>query len=336
LSVSIQNITTATRDKWLSFAQVCPHATYFHTPYWYEQTAPKQKHIALEITFNDDASAVIPLVKSKRLGGLLTGYYSSPYGTYGGWISESKLNNDHADALLSILLSKKNLVFRVNPFDPLSSGIPEILKSSKNLKPASYKLTDDFTQILDLTCNTKDIFCKSSDSFRRGVNKAEKHGIVIKQAQSWKEWEQYYCLYKNSLDRWRGSGLKTRTIYTLDFFRRLYDNHTGHETLWLAFKDERALSGALCFYWNRHAVYWHGAADSRYFNCRPNNLLFREIVLDAARQGYEIFDFNPSGGYGGVESFKKHAGAHILASPVLTTITPLRSLISRVRARVTP
>jgi len=348
------NITAASREKWLAAAQACPWATYFHTPYWYELYAPHQEHTALEAAFCGGVSVIVPFVKTKRLGGLFTGCYSSPGGTYGGWISESPLNKDHVHALLSVMLTNKNLVFRVNPFDPLLSGITEILKngngtvaivpyrllsgiseiskSSKNSNSVSYKFTDDFTHTLDLTCGAEEIFCKSNGSFTRGVKKAEKEGIVIKAAQSWEEWEQYYSLYRNSLNRWRNGGLKTRSIYTLDFFRRVYDNRTGHEILWLASKDGEALSGMLCFYWNKHAVYWHGAADGRYFHLRPNNLLFQRVILDAAHKGYNVFDLNPSGGYGGVETFKDRLGALRKPSPILITQTPLRSLVSSLRA----
>ena len=327
----VTDITEASGEKWLEAAKACLYSTYFHTPYWYELYAPHQKHTALEITFDDGVSAVIPLVKTKKLGGLFTNSYSSPGGTYGGWISESTLNKNHVHALLSIILTNKNLVYRVNPFDPLSSDIIELSKSPKNFKLIPYKFTDDFTQIFDLTCETKDIFSGAGASFMRGVKKAQKNGIVIRPAQSWEEWEQYYSLYQRSIDRWRKNGLKTRTVYPLDFFRRVYDNRTGHETLWLAFKDDKPLSGTLCFYWNKHAVYWHGAADSRYFHLHSNNLLFHEVILDAANQGYNVFDLNPSGGYGGVETFKDRLGAQRKPSPVLTAKTPLRSLVSGLR-----
>ena len=107
---NVANVTIVSRDRWLATAQVCPYATYFHTPYWYELIAPNQKHTALEVTFSDGASAVIPLVESKRLGGLFTSLYSSPGGTYGGWISASALNKKHVNFLLDILNTKK-LVF---------------------------------------------------------------------------------------------------------------------------------------------------------------------------------------------------------------------------------
>jgi lipid II:glycine glycyltransferase (peptidoglycan interpeptide bridge formation enzyme) len=120
-------------------------------------------------------------------------------------------------------------------------------------------------------------------------------------------------------------------VYPLGFFRRLYENRSGHEILWLAFKDEEPLCGALCFYWNRHAVYWHGASSARYFHLKPNNLLFWEIILDAMRKGHAVFDFNPSGGYAGVESFKERFGAERLPAPVITVRSPLRRMISGLR-----
>jgi lipid II:glycine glycyltransferase (peptidoglycan interpeptide bridge formation enzyme) len=115
-------------------------------------------------------------------------------------------------------------------------------------------------------------------------------------------------------------------------FRRVCENQSGNEILWLALKDRDIIAGALFFYWGKHAVYWHGAASDRHFGLRPNNLLQWEIIKDAARKGYGRFDFNPSGGYAGVEAFKDRFGAARVPSPVLKTRTAFRAALAPMRS----
>jgi len=330
-NIAVNQITQATKDKWLPVAKSCQYATYFHTPYWYDNIAPKQKHVTLDVSFSDGASAVIPMAKIKRMGGLLTDSFSSPYGTYGGWISASDLSEEHIKLLAGVITSEKNLIFRVNPFDNLSSALIPALISGPNLSHIQFK--EDFTYTLDLTRDVRKIFSGLTRGHRNAINHAAHNGVTVKAADSIDEWEQYYGLYRNTVERWRAGGpsLKPRTVYPLSLFRRIYENRAGNEILWLAVKDGEPVAGVLVFYWNRHVVAWHAAASAAHFDLRPNNLLLWEVMLDAARRGYGVFDFNPSGGYGGVESYKKHFGAERVPSPVISTKTPLRRIITMMK-----
>jgi lipid II:glycine glycyltransferase (peptidoglycan interpeptide bridge formation enzyme) len=63
------------------------------------------------------------------------------------------------------------------------------------------------------------------------------------------------------------------------------------------------------FYWNRHAVYWHGATYDTYFDYRPNVAVHTEAIRDAVAREYAYYDFNPSGSLEGVIEFKRRFGA---------------------------
>ncbi|MCL2218918.1 MAG: GNAT family N-acetyltransferase [Chitinispirillia bacterium] len=324
-------VTAASRERWLEVAKACPCATYFHTPYWYELIAPGQRHIAVDVTFDDGVSAIIPIAKIKRAWGLLMDHFSSPPGgAYGGWFSASALNAGHIRTLAKILTSHKNLTFRINPFDNSQTSLLTVTMPAPS---SSIMLMNDFTHTLDLTKGRAALLQGMARGHRSAAKIAERGGIVIKTAETVDEWEKYYGLYMDSVNRWLAGGpeRRPRIIHPPELFRRIRENRTGHEILWLAVKDGEPVSGAVVFYWGRHAVYWHGASAAKYFHLRPNNLLFREIIADAADRGAEIFDFNPSGGYGGVETFKERFGARRVAAPVLLTRTPLRAFVSRIR-----
>jgi len=332
MSVTIRSITEVSKEKWIETAKACPYATYFHTPYWYELIVPKQKHTAVEVTFNDGASAVVPIAKIKRMGGVLIDNFSSPGGNYGGWISENELNEEHVRALMSVLTSKKNLTFRINPFDKTPASLLTSSAQSMPLRSSSkITVTDDRTYMIDLTKSADKLRSEISRGHKNAINFAERNGVTVRQAEKYDEWVRYYDIYLDSVRRWQTAQLKTRRVYPLTLFKHLYENRTGNETLWLALKDDEPVAGALFFYWGAHAVGWHGAALAQHFHLKPNNLLHWEIIQDAVRRGCKIYDFNPSGGYDGVESFKKCFGAVQISSPILQTKTLLRSLISSLR-----
>jgi len=324
--------TEVSRERWIEVAGACPYATYFHTPYWYELMMPGRRHAAVEVIFDDGASAVIPVAKIRRAGGLLTDHFSSPGCNYGGWISASALNKGHVRVLTTILTSRKNLTFRINPFDTSQTSL---LTVTMPVPSPSITLRNDFTHTLDLTGGADRLLRGMAKGHKSAIKSAARDGVVVKAAETFEEWERYYTLYLESIERWRSGGprLRPRNVYQLSLFKRIYENRTGNEILWLALKDGEPAAGALFFYWGRHAVSWHGAASAKHFGLRPNNLLYWEIIVDAARRGYEIFDFNPSGGYSGVESFKQHFGAERVASPVLSTRTLPRSLLRWLRSR---
>ena len=319
--------TPASRSKWLSIASTCPYATYFHTPYWYELMVPGQDYKAIEVNFDDGVSALIPIAKIKRAGGLLADHFSSPGGTYGGWISASPLEQEHVKVLINILVSKKNLTYRVNPFFADTAGINSVC----SMRSPAVKFTEDFTHIIDLTNGIDGFYRGMTRCHRKAVRSAVRNGLTAKIAENWEEWERYYDIYEDTVKRWRAAGANPRTVYPRALFERFYRNLTGNENLWLTYKDGEIIAGILFFYWGKRFVGWHGASSAAHFRYRPNNLLCWEAVTDAIRKGYTLFDFNPSGGYGGVESFKESFGAVSVASPVLYTRTPVRRLLARLR-----
>jgi lipid II:glycine glycyltransferase (peptidoglycan interpeptide bridge formation enzyme) len=107
----------------------------------------------------------------------------------------------------------------------------------------------------------------------------------------------------------------------------------AEEKLWLAEKDGRIVAGILCFEWaGRHLVTWHAAALAEYNPLRPNNALYWEILLDAERRGFAWYDFNPSGGYEGVVSFKDNFGGEKRRTRRLDKRSWARALAGRLKA----
>lgn len=307
MSISIKKICSATPDEWDKIWRECDYATYFHSREWSEiwnvYTEGNIYPDAKLIIFIDGKKALLPLSYQKKFKGLVKKYLSSPAGTYGGWISSDGIGVEHV-ALMTKYLTKKlgNLIWRINPFDP-------------NLKNIDiYNAQNDFTQYLNLNNGFDSIYKLWTKGHASAARKARKEGIIIKESRLWKEWEQYFKIYEDSIRRW-GNTVSSR--YSISLFKAFFKKHSPNIKLWLAYFEGKPIAGALCFYHNHHVVYWHGATLEEYFLKRPSNLLQYEIIKDACEKGYWWYDFNPSGGHEGVINFKKSFGTIKLASNVI-------------------
>ena len=294
MSISIKKICPATPNEWDKIWRQCDYSTYFHSREWSEiwnvYTEGKICPDAKLIVFSDGKKALLALSCQRHLKGLVKKYISSPAGTYGGWISSDGIGIEHATLMVEFLTKKLgNLIWRINPFDP----------NLKNIDADNTK--HDFTQYLNL----KDGFDYIKKLWSKGnisaIRKASKVGVTIKESGSWKEWEQYFEIYKDSIRRW-GDTVSSR--YSINLFKAFFKKHSPNIKLWLAYFEGKPIAGALCFYHNHHVVCWHGATLEEYFPKRPNNLLYCEIIKDACKKNYWWFDFNPSGGHEGVVNFK--------------------------------
>jgi hypothetical protein len=321
----ISAISPATQEVWLDTARNCAYATFFHTPDWADlmtrySTIPSSS-APLLFEFSDGATAVLPRIKRSRFSGLFTTYESCAAGTYGGWISASALTSDHAALLATWIRTQWFLVLRENPYDPLFHTID---------LPYS---TSDTTQTVDLLHSPEELYNNASPAHHKALKKGMREGVTVRKAQSIDDWTKYYSLYERSLARWKekGPAFHTRYIYPWALFAKCKELPAC--SLWCAEQNGKIVSGIVCFYWNSHAVAWHGAADETAFGSRPNNLLYWTALLAAKESGYHWFDCNPSGGYEGVTKFKELLGAQQRQSRVVSIRPWWVSLAQKIRGR---
>lgn len=291
--VHIKTIENIDINEWRSYVNRCPYATFFHTPEWY---LIWEKYLGytiscLKFNFVSGNTAIFPFSIEKRLKGLVKRVISSPVGTYGGILSNTQLSKNECDEVLFHLLSYKNIQIRVNPLSPFLINLP-------------YE-REDFTQIIELKYDEADLLKLWSINHLRSVKKAHKSSVKVTEATEG-DWDDYYRMYIESTKRWNR---KVKNHYRKELFTYLKDLSKKQCRLWIAKVDQKNVAGAICFYHNKHAVYWHGAARKEYFNHRPVHLLMKSIIENASQKELEWFDFNPSSGLAGVIKFKKGFGS---------------------------
>jgi len=305
--LEIVGVRPASVDEWNDVWNACDYATYFHSLEWANvwQTYSKGKirPEPLMVDFSDGNRVILPLSAKHACRGVPAEYHFSPGGTYGGWISSGQLTKDHALQLSSLIFGNcKRLVWRFNPYDQL---VAESVK---------HDVTQEVTDVLDLTDGFDPIFKSWSKGHKSAANKARREGVTVREASVAQDWREYFEIYEDSLRRW---GEKASSKYSWSLFEDLQRRKSTNIKLWLSYYDEQVVSGLLCFYAKNHVVYWHGASLEKYFALRPVHLGIHEVVRRACESGYRWFDFNPSGDHEGVRNFKKGFGTASMSCPVV-------------------
>ncbi|MCO6493525.1 MAG: GNAT family N-acetyltransferase [Phaeodactylibacter sp.] len=286
-------------EEWLDFLKDCDSATFFHTPYWYKvwKAYAGYNYEARIYEFPDDRQILLPLAWWRIKKGLLKRMVSSPAGTYGGWIAKQTVSREEAASILKSLKKEfSHIHIRLNGMQ-------------KQPVCGLAKVEEDFTLVISL--QNKVDFTSVLKEWTKGHVSAAKRGakgpLEVFPAFGKESIEAYYPAYLESLARW---GSKATSKYGRKIFEYIFDLvPLKYFRLWLAKADGDLAYGCLCFYFNNHVVYWHGAGKSDFFHLKPAHLLQYRIIEDAMASGYWWYDFNPSGGHEGVVRFKKGFGA---------------------------
>jgi CelD/BcsL family acetyltransferase involved in cellulose biosynthesis len=285
-------------DLWESLARADDSSTFFQTPAWHHIAARhyKAESVPLLFEFPEDrgGAACLPLLRDKRWG---RWRYFSPFGTYTAVVCPHKLEPREIQVIESVLASL-NIHLISSPFtkNPVRAG---------RAIPARI-------QAIDLAALDPENIARNWDEDqRRRVRVAEREGLSVRVASSRADWDNCRTLYALSLQRW---GSRTTVEYPPSLFGALRDTLAGHPGVKLWLVERGGAIGAYCvtLYHNRHAVAWSNAADARIFQSGGTQLLFREMIADALRGGFSIFDFGGSGGLSGVETFKGKFGTRVL------------------------
>ncbi|MDD5284685.1 MAG: GNAT family N-acetyltransferase [Desulfuromonadaceae bacterium] len=286
----ITSIRNATDEEWDYFADSAESAIYFQTREWFDIWADYAgfENDTKLISFESGKKALLPLTRLKLFKGVVTAHFLAPKGM-GGFLTIGALSAEERGDLSNLLKSLKMLRCVVNPYDELTNQLPGLN-------------SEDSTQYLDLTRGFELIFKEWAMGHYTRTKKGLRQGIVVEQAGTEEDWRNYFDIYQDNLSRW---GKSATNDYAWELFESLYKRRSPKIKLWLARHDGNLISGALCFYHNRHVAYWHSATSQTFYKkLNATHVLQYQIIKDACDKGFLIYDFLPSSGIEGVIEFK--------------------------------
>lgn len=291
------------RGQWWSVAEDCSYATFFHTPLWNDLALVKDEALVdqtIAARLSNGTTVVLPLIGitpgGKRVGRRLRSTYA---GSYGGVIADGPLTTEISE-LYEEACDWRTVECKVsdNPLISEKIGPSEL----EQFNPAT-----DFTQIISLDRPFDDIFSEFSKDRRYGFRKSKEKGVTVRETTDLSDFREYFEAYQDSLERWEEVSYE----YGWDFFEEvqyLSEEYPDTVKLWVTDVEGSVASGAIIFYWNGHAAYWHAASDSDYFSYYINDRIQVDIIEDAVNRGLDYYDLLPSGGNSGVVKFKSQFG----------------------------
>ena len=278
---------------------------FLQSDFWFKILAADGEQV---FDFSDSALAKIciqPLPFRRR-------YYYLPRGPiFFGSLEEKERAFDEIFEKSLLAEEKEKLVFlRVEPNaedfliikdQAEKRGI--FLKKTINLQPQK-------SLVLDLNKNLDILEKELSQKTRYNIRLAEKKGVKIFQGNSGQS-KDFWRLMKVTGER------DNFGIHGEKHYLNLLEQGGKNIELWFAqFEEKIIAAGIFCFY-EKTAVYLHGASDNQFRNLMAPHLLQWQIIKKAKEQGCLIYDF-----YGidekkwpGVTRFKKGFGGEAVEYP---------------------
>ncbi|WP_158666525.1 hypothetical protein [Salinibacter altiplanensis] len=307
-------------DEWRKSAERYSFCTVFQSPEWHKTWSKiygkEWNSSAYKIKFEDGAKIIIPVTEKEGFFDKIR--LSSPEGTYGGAMySDEKV--DHTHIVCATREIKGNLNLRENPFD-------------KNLTlENSYDSFNsyDFTQALTVNKNwgTLKSNLSKNDVVRR-KNKAEEKGLRVKIGKFNNKFiKEYYGIYQKCRESWGDSASNNYSRRDFEIISEMEDKIDVWYLLW---EGDYICCGPIFKQEKKHAVSWLTLASPDHLDKNPYELIYYEMIKYYNKEGFNYFDFNPSGGHEGVVRFKEKFDTDKMVSRVLNRNSNLKKIKSKV------
>lgn len=180
-------------------------------------------------------------------------------------------------------IAKQNRVFQIliDQELPSISPTPQIPKGYK-INKAPYFPTK--TIHIDLTRTEQEIFSSFSETKRRAIRKAEKNGIIVKEA---KDFQEFLWLKKRSL--WEKPVIPLATASeVINLYKAFFPKNAK---ILIGYHRGKPVAGIFLLHANQKAYYWLAAAINQGKELFAPSLLVWEALKTSQKLGCEVFDF---------------------------------------------
>lgn len=340
------------RDEWNTGLAALPHAHFLQTWEWGDFKANTTGWNPQRFAYLDanDEWAAAASVLTRRIAFLRVVYV--PKGP--------ALNYDN-ETLLSVVLNHLQKLARgavwlkIDPDVLLGTGVPDAEDATENptgqrlretLLRRKWRFSDSQVQLRNtllsnLSQSEDDLLAAMNQSTRRKVRKAEKAGVVVREADlDGDDLETLYHFYNSTSDR------QDFLIRPLEYYREAWLKFTqaglGHA--FITEVEGEPVSGAVVFHFGQKAFYFYGMSSDKHRDANPNHLLQWHIMRWAKSEGYPIYDwwgapneFVEDDPLWGVYRFKDGFGAQVaryMGAWDYVPLPPLYFLYEQVMPRV--
>lgn len=223
-------------------------------------------------------------------------YYYIPHGPLGDFSEKDFIK------ILGELGGEEGTIFiKTEPtslYDLPRYGFTE---SSKTIQPK-------ITLILDLSKTEKQLLAGMKQKTRYNIHVAEKNGVIIEK-RTRDEFEGIWPVFLDTAKR------NTFRLHSFEYYNKLLAiNDDLKIKLFVARQHNKLLAVSILAFWNDTVYYLHGASSDEFRNLMGNYLLHWDIVAQARRMGYKVYDFwgIDEDKWPGVTRFKRGFGGEVV------------------------
>lgn len=264
---------------WEEFLAQTRH-TIFHTSQWQQVIARAFKAESAIYAYCQESKIRLAIVGFVFNFKICRIFYASLFD--GGIVGDRSVMNEFIDFLLAKL--RKDRIDKIRILQTYSAPL-EAIPAFKKIEASQHFVNLDS---IDENMLWKKLY---RNRVRNDVLKARSKGVVIKEIKNDEEIKILYKLHRETIKRNRTFSTFNESLL-IDFYR--YFLRTGLGKGWLAQMDGTYIAGLLTVYSETASHAMVSGSIARYLNCRPNDMLFHEGIVDAIRNKKLYFDFMPS------------------------------------------
>ena len=187
-------------------------------------------------------------------------------------------------------------------------------EAPKRALPAYSKSLIEKTTVVDLRQDFDQVLANMSQGARRGMRKAQKAGIEIREvpaAEAAQDFSEYYKILSETAAR---DGFFVHPVGT---YQTMLHELDGIVRFFVAFADNKPVAWAIDTSYHNHAIYYYGASNEYARQVMAPYLLHIEIMRQLQQEGVKSYDFLGIGspsypGLQGVTQFKLRFGGEIV------------------------
>jgi serine/alanine adding enzyme len=210
---------------------------------------------------------------------------TSPYGYNGYLRNKPKINMEDFYYCFHRYCASNNIVSEFVRFHPLLNNI---LYSPREVTI----IQERETIVIDLTQGHDQIWSSIQSSCRNKIRKAIKNDIRILQDDEFSEFETFYKLYVETMNRLNANSYY---FFSRQWFYSLLNLIKKNTVLFHAYHSNDIVNSALFIFNNTYIHYYLSGSLFQKRNLAANNLLLYEVALWAKSKGIKYFHLG--GGY---------------------------------------
>jgi CelD/BcsL family acetyltransferase involved in cellulose biosynthesis len=293
--------------RWAAFVSSHPEATPFHDPQW---------STVLSQTYGLPAFAIVVLDPDGRV---LAGAPWLEVRTLTGrrrWVSLPF--TDACEPLAGSPVAMSSLLAVLADADR-ELGAPQLEIRARVDSPGWRIAADAVIHRLELERDLAALRARFSKSqVQRNLARAEREGVRVHRAASWRDLDAFYALHARTRRR-QGVPVQPRRFLATLWERMI---EPGNGSILLANCGGSTVAGALFLHGRTTTIYKFGASDPPARRLRANHLLFWTAICESAELGVRWFDFGRTDLENtGLRAFK--AGWDAQEQPLCVAVLPV-------------